>query len=57
MMVRDEKVQNNYLEKECTLSEAIEETFEQTVEAMLFRMPNPIWNFLHATTGKCFSFT
>ena len=48
---------HDYFAKECTLSEAIEETWEQTLEAVRMRLPNPIWNFLFATTGKCFSFT
>mmetsp|Transcript_417 Transcript_417/g.551 ORF Transcript_417/g.551 Transcript_417/m.551 type:complete len:154 (+) Transcript_417:442-903(+) len=43
--------------KDYSLSQAIEETFEQVLDALPKRLPNPIWNSLYFTTGKCFSFT
>ena len=46
-----------FTEKECSLSEAMEETFNQIFDTIALRLPNPLWNFLYKTTGKCFSFT
>ena len=54
---RNHDQQNLYIEKDCTLSEAIEETFDQTIDALRMRVPNPLWYFMYAMTGKCFSFS
>ena len=42
---------------ELTLSQAVEENFQQTFDTISARMPNPIWQFLYKTTDKCYSFT
>ena len=43
--------------KEVTMSEAIQEVFEQTMLTIGTRLPNPIWRNLYALTGKCYAFT
>ena len=46
-----------YKLEECELSEGINTTFDQIFETLAVRLPNPLWNFLYKTTGKCYSFT
>ena len=43
--------------KEVTMSEAIQEVFEQTMLTVGTRLPNPIWQILYASTGKSYAFT
>ena len=42
--------------KEVTISEAIQEVFEQTMLTIGTRLPNPMWHLLYASTGKCYAF-
>ena len=46
-----------YVPKELTLSEAIEESFEISLESIRNRSINPLWSLLYSMTGKCHSFT
>lgn len=39
-----------------TLSEAIEECFQQIVISNESRRPNPLWSVLYTLTGKCYAF-
>ena len=43
--------------KEVSLSEAINEVFEQTNLTIGTRLPNPIWRFLYSFTGENHAFT
>jgi cytochrome P450 len=43
--------------KEVSMSEAINEVFEQTMMTVGTRMPNPIWRALYSFTGENYAFT
>ena len=43
--------------RQFTLSNAIEECFEQCIEAIRIRGVNPLWSLLYSSTGKSYSFT
>lgn len=43
--------------KEVSMSEAINEVFEQTMMTVGTRLPNPIWRSLYSITGENYAFT
>ena len=40
-----------------SLSDAVDEVFQQAVGTISSRGPNPLWHFMYALTGKCYAFT